>query len=63
MAGLGYILLAVFYLLIDVLEIWNGGPFIYPGKLVMSRSAGLIVLPASIMIIVAFDFIQLQYTS
>ncbi|XP_011410226.1 PREDICTED: heparan-alpha-glucosaminide N-acetyltransferase-like isoform X2 [Amphimedon queenslandica] len=30
-AGLGYILLALFYFIIDVIKIWNGAPFFYPG--------------------------------
>lgn len=31
MAGSGFILLAVFYLVIDVISWWNGAPFKYPG--------------------------------
>ncbi|XP_064387254.1 heparan-alpha-glucosaminide N-acetyltransferase-like isoform X2 [Halichondria panicea] len=31
MAGSGFLLLAMFYTLIDVLKLWNGAPFKYPG--------------------------------
>ena len=32
MAGSGFLLLAMFYTLIDVLKLWNGAPFKYPGN-------------------------------
>lgn len=32
MAGTGFILLAVFYFMIDVISWWNGSPFKYPGQ-------------------------------
>jgi len=32
MAGTGFLLLALFYLLIDVIHWWNGSPFSYPGE-------------------------------
>ena len=31
MAGSGFVLLALFYFLIDVIKLWNGAPFKYPG--------------------------------
>ena len=33
MAGFGYLILASFYLIIDVIPLWNGAPFRYPGML------------------------------
>ncbi len=35
LAGFGYLLLAGFYLIIDVLPLWNGVPFIYPGSVLV----------------------------
>ena len=32
MAGGGYLLLALCYLLVDVTHLWNGVPFKYPGQ-------------------------------
>lgn len=29
---MGYLLLTLFYILIDLVQIWNGAPFIYPGN-------------------------------
>lgn len=34
LGGFGYLLLAFFYLIMDVFPIWNGAPFIYPGTYV-----------------------------
>ncbi|KAL8574907.1 hypothetical protein ACOMHN_063601 [Nucella lapillus] len=31
LAGMAFLLLALFYLLIDVFKMWNGAPFLYPG--------------------------------
>ncbi|XP_076440485.1 heparan-alpha-glucosaminide N-acetyltransferase-like isoform X2 [Babylonia areolata] len=31
LSGMAFLLLSVFYLLIDVFKVWNGAPFLYPG--------------------------------
>ena len=32
MAGTGYLVLALFYCLIDIIKLWTGAPFIFPGE-------------------------------
>ena len=33
LASMAFLLLAIFYILIDVLKLWNGSPFFYPGNI------------------------------